>query len=79
MKDKSRLKEIAIPKDKTINWNTTSKHSSDDQWEIVTDPNQIEKYNIHRNATHLNQAHGTPFTVNPLHSLLNNNRFPPLG
>ena len=30
--DKSGLKEIAIPKDKTINWNTMSKHSTDDQW-----------------------------------------------
>ena len=30
--DKSGLKEIVIPEDKTINWNTMSKHSTDDQW-----------------------------------------------
>ena len=40
--DKSRLKEISIPKDKTINWNTLSKHIPDDQWEIITDPTLIE-------------------------------------
>ena len=67
MTDKSGLKEIAIPKDKNINWNTISKHSPDDQWETITDPIQIEDYIIQRNVVHLNQAQGTPFTANPLH------------
>ena len=54
--DKNRLKEIAILKDNTINWNTISKHSSDDQCEIITDPTQIKDYIIQRNVVHLNQA-----------------------
>ena len=65
--------------DKTFNWNTISKQSPDNQWELITDPIQIKKYIIQRNVAHLNQVQRIPFTVNPLHTLLHNDSFTPFG
>ena len=78
MNDKSGFKEIEIPKDKTLNWNTIP-HSPSDQWEAINDLTQIEDYTIQINVVHLNQTQGTPFTVNPLQALLNNDSFTTFG
>ena len=41
------------------------------QWTTISDPKHIEYYLLLRNRLHFGQAHGTPFTVEPLQSQIN--------
>ena len=43
------------------------------------DPESINNCLIQRNSAHLNQAQGTPFTVEPLSSLLQDDSFTQFG
>ena len=67
------MKQITIPKDKIIDLNTIPSYSSDDQWDIITNPTQIEEYVTKRNVARLIQDHVTPFTVEPLQIILQKN------
>jgi len=46
--------------------------NSDDpeQWETIHDTKQMEQHLLQQSRKHFSQAHGTPFTVKPLKTLL---------
>ena len=74
-KTKSNLKSILVPKDSTIKWNKIPKNFPSNQWKELHDPESINDCLIQRSLAHLNQAQGTPFTVEPLSSLLQDDSF----
>ena len=78
-KTKSNLKSILVPKDPTIKWNKIPKNLPSNQWKELHDPESINNCLIQRNLTHLNQAQGIPFTVEPLSSLLKDDSFTQFG
>ena len=78
-KTKSNLKSILVSKDSTIKWNKILKNLPSNQWKELHDPESINNCLIQRNLAHLNQAQGTPFTVEPLSSLLQDDSFTQFG
>ena len=76
----NNIQSIAIPKDKTLDWNKIPKKMPNDQWEIIIDKHKIVKNFNQRNRKHLNQAQGTTYTIPPIStSLLSNDSFTPFG
>ena len=61
---------IDIPKDTSMDWNEMPKKLPQEEWKRIEDPELVEKYIIERNKRRLNQAEGTPCTIEPLKSLI---------
>ena len=57
-----------------MKWNET-KSAKNLQFKIIDDPNLIDQVIVDRNANHLSQVDGTPFTVEPLLSLIGKETF----
>ena len=72
--EKTNLKTIDIPTDTTVKWNDI-KSSKNLQFKTIDNPILIDQLIADRNANHLNQADGTPFTVEPLLSLIGKDTF----
>ena len=53
-----------------MDWNDIPKTFPKEEWKRIEDPVLVETYTIERNTRHLNQAQGTPYTIEPLQSLL---------
>ena len=68
-KKNSSLQTIDIPVDANINWNDIKK-TKNLQFKTIDDPEIMEQVIAERNSHHLNQAQGTPFTIEPLLSLI---------
>ena len=66
----SNITYIDIPKDTSMDWNEIPKKLPTEEWKRIEDPILVEKYIIERNKRHLNQAQGTPCTIEPLQNLL---------
>ena len=64
---------IDIPVDSSVGWNDIKKKNL--QFKTIDDPQLIDKLINERNAHHLNQAQGTPFTIEPLLSLIGQDSF----
>ena len=62
----SNITYIDIPKDTSMDWNDIPKTLPKEEWKRIEDPALVEKYIIERNKRHLNQAQGTPCTIEPL-------------
>ena len=62
------LTQLKIPKEVPITNNEELKRLPDtpEHWETITIPNEIERLLLERNRYHFSQAHGTPFTTQPL-------------
>ena len=65
---------IDIPTDKSVQWNNI-KATKNLQFKTIDDPILIDQLIADRNAHHLNQADGTPFTIEPLLSLIDKDTF----
>ena len=65
----AQLQTLDIPEDETIGWNDI-KEQRNLLFKTIDDPEVIEKLIIERNAVHLNQAEGTPLTIEPMISLI---------
>ena len=70
----SSLQTIDIPIDKSIKWNEI-KQTPNLLFKTVDDPEIMEQVIAERNAHHLNQAQGTPLTIEPLLSLIGTDSF----
>merc|ERR1711865_401610 len=70
----SSLQTIDIPIDKTIKWNDI-KQTPNLLFKTVDDPEIMEQAIAERNTHHLNQAQGTPLTIEPLLSLIGTDSF----
>ena len=70
----SSLQTIDIPIDKTIEWNDI-KQTPNLLFKTVDDPEIMEQVIAERNSHHLNQAQGTPLTIEPLLSLIGTDSF----
>ena len=68
----SGLKYIDVTRNTPKDWNTIPKRIPKDQLKRVNNIEEIEKIIIERNRQHLNQAEGTPFTQEPLLSIMGN-------
>ena len=75
----SNITYIDIPKDTSMDWNYIPKTLPKEEWKRIEDPVLVEKYIIEHNKRHLNQAQGTPCTIEPLQSLLGLDRKTPFG
>ena len=75
----NNIQSIAIPKDKTLDWNKIPKKIPKDQQKIITDKHEIVQILNQRNKKHLNQAQGTTCTISPMPSLLSDDSFTPFG
>ena len=62
-----------------MDWNDIPKTLPKEEWKRIEDPVLVEKYTIERNTRHLNQAQGTPYTIEPLQSLLGLDSRTPYG
>ena len=71
-KDKvnSSLTYIDVPKDYPKNWNDVPKHLPATSLRRVDNIEEMEKIINERNVQHLQQAEGTPFTIEPLKTIL---------
>ena len=65
----SSIQAIDIPTDFSIPWNII-KGTNHVVFKTIDNPTLIEELISDRNSHHLNQAQGSPFTVEPLQSLL---------
>ena len=65
----SSIQTIDIRTDSSIPWNKI-KGTENVVFKRIENPTLIEKLILDRNTHHLNQAQGSPFTVEPLQSLL---------
>ena len=72
--ERTNLKTIDIPTDTFVQWNDI-KATKNLQFKTIDDPIIIDKLIADRNAHHLNQADGTPFTIEPLLSLIGKDTF----
>ena len=70
------LNTLDIPIDATIHRNDIKKHI-DLQFKTIHNPIEIDQLLATGNAQHLHQAHGTPFTVEPLRSMIGKDSFTP--
>ena len=70
----SSLQTIDIPIDKSIKWNEI-KQTPNLLFKTVDDPEIMEQVIAERNSHHLNQAQGTPLTIEPLLSLIGTDSF----
>ena len=70
----SSLQTINIPIDETIKWNDIKK-TPNLLFKTVDDPEIMEQVIAERNAHHLNQAQGTPLTIEQLLSLIGTDSF----
>ena len=61
---------IDIPKDMSMDWNEIPKTLPQEEWKRIEDSFMVEKYIIGRIRWYLNQAQGTPCTIEPLRTLL---------
>ena len=75
----SNITYIDIPKDTSMDWNEIPKTLPKEEWKRIEDPVMVEKYIMERNKRHLNQAQGTPCTIEPLQSLLGLDSRTPFG
>ena len=66
---RTNLKTIDIPIDSSVPWNKI-KETKNLQFKTIADPILIDQLIADRNAHHLNQADGTPFTIELLLSLI---------
>ena len=76
--ERTNLKTFDIPTDTSVQWNkikTTKKL----EFKTIDDPILIDQLIADRNAHHLNQADGTPFTIEPLLSLIGKDTFTTLS
>ena len=71
---RTNLKKIDIPTDSSVPWNKI-KENKNLQFKTIDDPILIDQLIADRNAHHLNQADGTPFTIEPLISLIGKDTF----
>jgi hypothetical protein len=62
------LSYILVPKDFEPQ-NYPYDPESVNEWEPVHEQNELQCFIQKRNITHFGQAHGTPFTVNPLNKI----------
>ncbi len=62
------LSSIKIPRHVSITDTEKIKKLPDttEEWETITVPEEIERMLLQRNQNHFSQAHGTPFTTDPL-------------
>ena len=65
----SSIQTIDVPTDTSIPWNNI-KRKKNVVFKTIDNPRLIEELVADRNSHHLNQAQGSPFTVEPLQSLL---------
>ena len=65
-----------IPIDKTINCNDIKNHT-DLQFKTIHNHKEIDQLMASDNAQNLHQAHGIPFTVEPLRTLIGKDSFTP--
>ena len=72
--ERTNLKTIDIPADTSVQWNNI-KATQNLQFKTIDDPILIDQLIVDRNAHHLNQADGTPFTIEPLLSLIDKDTF----
>ena len=56
-----------------MGWNDIKKQNL--KFKTIDDPQLIDQLINERNAHHLNQAQGTPFTIKPILSLIGQERF----
>jgi len=75
----SNITYIDIPKDTSMDWNEIPKNIPTEEWKRIEDPILVKKYILERNKRHLNQAQGTPCTIEPLKSLLELDSRTPFG
>ena len=68
-KKNSSIQTIDIPNDTSIPWNNI-KGKNNVIFKTIDNPTLIEELIADRNSYHLNQVQGSPFTVEPLKSLL---------
>ena len=66
----SNITYIDIPKDTSMDWNEILKKLPQEAWKRTENPVLVEKYIIECNKRHVNQAQGTPCTIEPLTILL---------
>ena len=59
----SNITYIDISKDTSMDWNEIPITLPQEEWKVIEDPLKVEIYIIERNRRHLNQAQGTPFTI----------------
>ena len=74
----AQLQTLDIPEDESIGWNEI-KERKNLQFKTIDDPEVIEKLIIERNAIHLNQAEGTPLTIEPMISLIGTDSYTTFG
>lgn len=65
----SPIQTIDIPTDSSIRWNNR-KGTKNVAFKTIKTPTLIEELILDRNSNHLNQAQGSPFTVERLQSFL---------
>ena len=73
--ERTNLKKIDIPTDKSVQWNNI-KATQNLKFKTIDDPILIDQIIADRNAHHLNQADGTPFTIEPLLPLISKDILP---
>ena len=62
-----------------MKWNDILKNIPSNEWKELHDTDFITDCLMQCNPAHLNQSQGTPYTIEPLSSLLKNNRFVDFG
>ena len=73
-KTKSSIQTKGIPVDENINWNDIKK-TPKLQFKTIDDPEIMDQIIAERNSHHLNQAQGTPLTIEPLLLLIRTDSF----
>ena len=68
-KSNSSIQTIDVPTDTSIPWNNI-KGKKNVLFKTIDNPRLIEELVADRNSHHLNQAQGSPFTVEPIQSLI---------
>ena len=76
--ERTNLKTIDIPTDTSVQWNDI-KATKNLQFKTIDDPILIDQLIADRNAHHLNKADRTPFTIEPLLSLIGKDTFTTLS
>ena len=74
----AQLQTLDIPEDETIGWNDIKKQRNL-LFKTIDDQEVIEKLIIERNTVHLNQAEGTPMTIEPMISLIGTDNYTTFG
>ena len=72
------MNTLDIPVDTTIHRNDIKNHI-DLQFKTIHNHKEIDKLLAAGNAQHLHQAHGTPFTVELLRTLIDKDSFTPFS